>query len=157
MLLGTEVRLTGLLFPESSFCPLLKMGVMFLLFQSVGTSPDCHDFSNMMDSSFATSCAVPSGSADAPHQVPWTCAPSGSSDGLKPDLFLQWVVLHYPSPCLSPSATWVVWLERLLVKTEAKKSLSTLAFSISCVTKSPISLQRGPTFPLVFLLSLTYL
>ena len=25
------------------------MGVMFPIFQSVGTLPDCHDFSNMVD------------------------------------------------------------------------------------------------------------
>jgi len=52
---GTEVRLTGLWFPESSFLPILKTGVMFPLFQAVGTSPDCHDFSNMVDSGLATS------------------------------------------------------------------------------------------------------
>ena len=45
-------------------------------------------------------CQFSSGPADAPHQVPWTCAPSGSLDGLKPDLLLQWPILHSPSPCL---------------------------------------------------------
>jgi len=50
------------------------MGVMLPLLQLVGTSPDCHDLSNMMESGLATSSAP----ADASHQVPWTCAPSGS-------------------------------------------------------------------------------
>jgi len=54
---GTEVRLTGLQVPEPSFLPFLKMGVMFPLFQSVGTAPGCHNFSNMMDSGLATSSA----------------------------------------------------------------------------------------------------
>ena len=40
---GTDVRLVGLWFPGSSFLPFLKMGVMFLFFQSPGTSPDSHD------------------------------------------------------------------------------------------------------------------
>ena len=57
ILLGTEGRLTALYFPGSSFLPFLKMGVMFPLFQSVGTSLDCNDFSNMMDSGLATSSA----------------------------------------------------------------------------------------------------
>ncbi|GAB0209091.1 hypothetical protein GRJ2_003374800 [Grus japonensis] len=34
------------------------MGVMFPLFQSAGTSPDCQDFSNMMESGLATSSAI---------------------------------------------------------------------------------------------------
>jgi len=54
---GTEVRLTGLQFPGSSFFPFLKMGLMIPLFQSVGTSPNCHDLSNMMDSDLAASFA----------------------------------------------------------------------------------------------------
>ena len=41
---GTEVRLTGLYFPRSSFLPFLKMEVMFPFFQSPGTSPDRHLF-----------------------------------------------------------------------------------------------------------------
>jgi len=45
----------------------------------------------------------------------------------------------------------------LVVKTEANKLLSTSAFSISQVARSPVSFQRGTTFFLVFLLSLTYL
>ena len=32
---------------------------------------------------------VPSKPMDGSHQVPWTCAPSGSLSGLKPDLHLQ--------------------------------------------------------------------
>ncbi|KAK4827563.1 hypothetical protein QYF61_019187 [Mycteria americana] len=39
----------------------------FAQVQSVGTSPDCHNFSNMMDSGLAS--PVPSGPADASHQV----------------------------------------------------------------------------------------
>lgn len=50
ILTGREGGLTGLQFPKPSFFPFLKMGTMLSLFQSVGTCPDCHDFSNTMDS-----------------------------------------------------------------------------------------------------------
>jgi len=41
---------------------------MFLLFHSLGNSPDCHDFLNMMDSGSVTSAAsgVPQGSVLGP-------------------------------------------------------------------------------------------
>jgi len=52
---GTEVKLTSLYFPRSSFLPFLKMGVMFLFFQSLRASPDSHDFSILMVSGLATS------------------------------------------------------------------------------------------------------
>ena len=52
---ATEMRLTVLQFPGSSFLPFLRMGVMFLLFQSVGTSTDSHGLSFMMDSTLAIS------------------------------------------------------------------------------------------------------
>lgn len=57
---GTEVRLTDreLWFPGSSFISFLKMEVMFPIFQSVGTSPDYHDLSNMVDSGLAASFAT---------------------------------------------------------------------------------------------------
>lgn len=52
-----------------------------------------------------------------------------------------------------PSMTWVVGLQNWLVKTKAKKSLSTSAFSMSRITTSSVSFWRGPTFSLVFCLS----
>lgn len=45
---GTEVRLINLYFPNSSFFPFLKFGVMFSFLQSLGTSYDGHDSSDMM-------------------------------------------------------------------------------------------------------------
>lgn len=62
---------------------------MFPLFQ-----PDCHNFSSMMDSALP----LPLGCADASHQLPWTCAPSGSLDGLEPELLLEQEVAHCPNP-----------------------------------------------------------
>ena len=67
---------------------------MFPLLQSLGTLLDCHDFSDVMESSLATMSAGP---WDASHQVPWSSVYSG---GLEPDLLLQWVGIHSPSPCL---------------------------------------------------------
>lgn len=40
-----------------SFLPFLNMGMMFLFFQSPGTSPDSYDFSDMMESGLATTSA----------------------------------------------------------------------------------------------------
>jgi len=54
---GTEVRLAGWWFPRSSFLPFLKMGAMFPFFQALGTSPDCHDLSNIKESGLATTSA----------------------------------------------------------------------------------------------------
>ena len=54
---GTEVRLIGRQFPRSSFPPFLKIGALFLFFQPPGTSPDCHVFSNIMESGLATTSA----------------------------------------------------------------------------------------------------
>lgn len=48
------------------------------------------------------------------------------------------------------SGTQNSWMPVMPVKTEAKKALSTLAFSLSWVTNSLISFSRGPTFSLVF-------
>lgn len=56
ILLCTQVRLIGLQLPGSSFTPFLKMMVTFF-FQSVDTSLDFHDFSNIMDGGLATSSA----------------------------------------------------------------------------------------------------
>jgi len=56
----TEVRLTGPQFPGSSFSfpRCLKMDVMLPFFQSLGTLPEGYDFSDMMESSLATTGAT---------------------------------------------------------------------------------------------------
>lgn len=45
---GTDVKLTNVLFPVSSFLPFLTMGVIFPVFQSLEMSPD------MMESGLVT-------------------------------------------------------------------------------------------------------
>lgn len=55
ILLGTEVRLTDLSLGLPS--SLLKLGIMFPLFQSLQTSPHSYSFSHMMDSGLAASSA----------------------------------------------------------------------------------------------------
>lgn len=57
----------------------------------------------------------------------------------------------------SVSGTWDFSRLFLLVKTEAKKSVSTPAFSMSYVTRSPASFSNGTTFSLVFSLTHRYL
>jgi len=103
------------------------MEIMLPLFQSVRTSPDLvMTFQIWWIVSWQLHPPVPLGVIDGSCGVPWTYAPSCSLDGLKPDLHLQRADLL---PVLT-SATWAVQLEPLLVKTEAKKSLSTSTFSI---------------------------
>lgn len=48
---------------------------------------------------------APSEPMDSSHQVLWTCAFWGSSDSLKPDLLLNWAVVHSPRSCL-----WLLYL-----------------------------------------------
>ncbi|KAK4816375.1 hypothetical protein QYF61_016279 [Mycteria americana] len=88
------------------------------LSNSPRTSPDCHDFSNIMESDLAT---TPANSLRA-----LGCISSGPID-------------------ICPS-TGEVWEERLPVKTEAKKLLSTSAFSSSNVTSLPVVFIRGYAF-----------
>lgn len=47
--------------------------------------------------------------------------------------------------------------EVLLVKTESNRTLSTSIFSLSCITRSSLSLREHSHFPLVSLLLLRYL
>jgi len=61
---STEVRLICLLFPESSFFFLLENGGSVCPFPGSGTSPDCHDCSNNMDSCLTAS--------PISIQYPWT-------------------------------------------------------------------------------------
>lgn len=74
------------------------MSAMFPLFQTLGILLDCHDFSEVIESSLYL--PLPSGPWDASCQVPQTCLCSGSSDGLESDLLLQWVGLHSPVSAL---------------------------------------------------------
>lgn len=74
--------------PWSSLFVFLKMGAMFPLFQLVGTSLDFHNFSDMMDSGEVTSLTSCLWTCGCISSFPWTCPPSSSSDGLRPDLLL---------------------------------------------------------------------
>ncbi|KAK4827579.1 hypothetical protein QYF61_019481 [Mycteria americana] len=56
---GTEVRLTGLQFPGSSFRPFLKMGVTFANLQSAGTSPVSQDCCSSQSSLVSQASLLP--------------------------------------------------------------------------------------------------
>jgi len=60
----TEVRLTGWQFSGLSFLT-LKNGCDIAFFQSPGPSPDCRDFSNIIESGLATHQPIPSGPWDS--------------------------------------------------------------------------------------------
>ena len=91
---------------------------MFPFFQSTGTSLECHDFSDMMDSGLATSSTLRTHG----------CTSSGPMD-LCTFRYLRWswtwcsstvAGFSFSQSLPLPSATWEVWLEHLPVKTEAK-------------------------------------
>lgn len=68
---GAEVVLTSLQFSGSPFVPLLKIGVMFPFFHSLGTGPVCHDFSDVMESGFTTpASSLRTLRMDTSHQAP---------------------------------------------------------------------------------------
>lgn len=70
---------------------LLKMAVLVLLFHSMGASPDCHNFSKVMDSGIATSSSSSLGTLRCIPLVTQTSAHSGSLDCIKPDLLPRYV------------------------------------------------------------------
>ncbi|XP_053932032.1 ras-related protein Rab-33A isoform X2 [Cuculus canorus] len=119
--------------------------------KSVGTSPDCHDFSKMMDSGLATSSTSSLRTCG--------CISSGPV-ALCPARFLR-CSCTWSSPTAGhssisqslpfPPGPWALWLEPLPEKTEANKSLRTSAFSTSWATGFPFSFCRWPTFSVVFL------
>lgn len=86
---------------------------MIPLLQLVAPPPDCYDFSNVKKSGLGTSPDASLMTHRCTSSVPWPWAPSGSLDGLQPDLLLHWAGLQ---PLPSPSAPWAVLLELLLVK-----------------------------------------
>jgi len=134
ILLGTEVRLSS---PGLPFFPFSKMGVLIHLFQSVGTSLDCYNFSNMMDSGLATSTSSlrTHGYTSSDTMDSCTSSPTAGSSSFSLTLPL-------------PSATWAVQPEHLPMKTEAKMLLSTSAFSISQGNQfSCFLLTRAHIFP----------
>lgn len=80
-----------------SFLPVLKMGVMFLFLQSPRTSPNSHNFLNMMESGLA---ATSDSSWDACHLAQQDCTYSVSSGGLQLLVLLQWERFCFSSLCL---------------------------------------------------------
>lgn len=126
------------------------MGVTFPLQPVMGTSLDYHDLPNMMDNGIVTSSAL---SLRTHRHIS-----SGPMD-LWNFQFLRWSQTRpsptaggssFSSPFLCPLQ--LEWLEHLLVKTKAKKSLITYVFSIPQEVRSTISFQKGPTFCLILLL-----
>ena len=84
---GTELRLTSLSLPRSSFLPFLKTGVMFAFFQSSKISLDHHDLSKTMKndlpvtptSSLSTLGCIPSGPMDLCTSSLFKCSLTWSS------------------------------------------------------------------------------
>lgn len=109
------------------------MRLMFLFFQPVGTSSDCQNFSSVRGSDLRSLLAGALRPMGGSCWAPWTCAISGSLDGLEPALCLQWADLPFTHSLPVFSGAWVVQPEPLLVNAEAKWSLSTSAFPLSCM------------------------
>ena len=125
---------------------LFKNGDNASLFQSLGTFPDCCDFSIMMEGGLATT------SANSLRTL--GCILSGPMDFCM-FRFLRWsrtrfsLTMGRALPLWSPSyhpSTQDRQGERLPVKTEAKKFLSTSAFSSPVNTRPPFLFIRGVCF-----------
>lgn len=114
------------------------MFVISPFLQSLRTSSDCNDFSNMMKSGLAIM------SANSIRTL--GCISLGPTD-LHMFTFFKWSQTwsstiggtSFPQSLPQGLQTWEMWEVRLTVKTEAKKgNLSTSAFSMSVITSSPV-------------------
>jgi len=130
------------------------MGMVLPFFQSPGTSPDCHDFSNTIEGGLAVMWANSLRTLG--------CISSGPTD-LWMFGFLRWSqtwsLLTTGGALLpqSPSSKLIIWGlcdRQLLEKTKARKLLSDSAFSLSVVTSLPMSLtgERYTLFNFPFLI-----
>lgn len=131
---------------------------MFRLFQSPATSPDFHDFSNMMESDLSTTTASSLRMLGCislgPIGLYWftffrwshTCSLLTVGGNFAPPLL--------PQPLPRGTGTWEWWEAWLAVNTEAKL-LNNAAFSMSVVTSSSLFI-RGGTLSLAFLFWPTY-
>lgn len=102
-------------YPDLSVFLFLKIGAIFSFSKSVGTSLNCHDFWNIMDSCLKNSSTSSPMTHRCIWSVPWTFAPSGSLVSLLIFSYSRW------EPLLLHPVAWSVWLKHLLVKTKAKK------------------------------------
>lgn len=83
-----EVKLTGS-FPGSYVLPFLIIGLTLSFFQSPETSPDCHDFSSIIENSLASTSANCLRTIRYISSGPIDLRCSGSSGGHVPNLHLQ--------------------------------------------------------------------
>lgn len=127
------------MFPSVGLFAFLRMSVMFLFFQSLWTISEYHDFSGMMESGLAT--------ISASYFRTLGCI-SLSLMELCMFMFLEWSQIW-----CSPVMCWTLFLqclpwdlgtrevceEQLPAKTEAKILLSSWAFSMWIITRSPVS------------------
>ncbi|NXH95699.1 CTNA2 protein, partial [Pachycephala philippinensis] len=126
---------------------ILEMGAVFPFFQSPGTSPDCHDFGNTLESGLVTP----------------------STNSLRTLRFISFNLVHVRVPQVVSNlissasrrdfappvpALQSLWEERFLLNTETKKLLGA---SISSHLLLPVLLFRGDARSATFLFWLMYL
>ena len=111
---------------------------MFPFFQSLGTSSDCHDFSNIMESGLATTSPSSLRTLGCISSGPMDFCTFGFCRRSRTwsSLTARGILPSWSPSC--QSSTREGWGERLPVKTEAKKLLSTSAFSSSAVASFDI-------------------
>lgn len=137
---GTDVTLTGLKFPRSSFLPLLKTRAMLAFLQSSGTSSILHDLSWMIMVQQSLLLA-PSALMGASHWGPWICVCWVCLGNLWPDL--PWQRRNFPSPRFSFLQGLGFW--RSLSKKQRRCSV-TLPSLCPLVTRACTSFSSRPTF-----------
>lgn len=134
------MRHTGLQFPKLSFLPFLKTGATVVFLQSLVTSPDLHDLSEMTKKTCNDILQWHKEALlwllDKRYLVPWTCVHQGFPRN-QSQFFASF--LSFPSlwPLLPGTKTW----ETLLVKTKAMKSLLSLASADTTTFSSGSSLE----------------
>lgn len=122
---------------------------MFPFFQSMRTSPDFHDFKNMMDSGLKT--------MSASFLKTLGCMSSGPIDFISGPGFaphLEWEGFIQPPPTQRTGDLERSRKPQVPVKSEAKNSLSISDFSTSDTTSSRFLPIRGNTVSSLFLYSL---
>lgn len=129
----------------------LKMFMMFLSFRSLWFCPTSLTVWIWVRMAWQLHQPFSSGPWYTSHWVPWPYLCLSSSGALEPDLHIWWEGLILQSLPWG-SGSWEIWEERLSLKAEAEKLLSTTAFSMLVVTSSYVLFIKGGMFSSIFLL-----
>lgn len=154
ILLGTEVRLTGLYLPGSSLLS-LKIGTMLSSVQSTGTSPDSQDHLKITERGFAIiwarSLSILVWTPSRPIDLQGS---SWSSRSCTVSLLTG--SLSFLQSWSSSSGLWRSQRPSLVLMREVKKAVNVSALSVCLFVRWLNSSSHRPMLSLILLLLLTY-